>query len=231
MSEHDERTAELHHPLPDHVDPDLVAQVVHGITKGHDIAARAYNDVEGWDGHCYGTVAWRLSWFQVEAHLEVRDDVKTSRPGGMFRIWHDGTKYTVYTSGSTDPNWSVFSYDFERSNGRIEVARSNHEQLTIFAEVATDTLDEPVDDEVFRELSFVYVGAADHGGCVAVYLGAPVGGESGEKTWGWVRQVYGGPSEGGFSGPNGDISPSKFGPHGGLTGGPSIEIALEEPDE
>ena len=165
--------------LPVQLPPALLDAVVRGARYGHDIAARAHIEEEGWDATTFGVNRYRLSWHWIGKFAAEVADVGVTYPDQCLRLRWDRFELGFYNGGS-GADWDVHSFDFEATARRAEVGVLNQPSLPGLEP-------EPAD---LQHLLVVYAGNPSQA-CEAVYVGAPITDpRTGHTSWAWIEPIW-----------------------------------------
>lgn len=153
--------------------------VVHGARYGHDIAARAHIEEEGWDATTFGVNRYRLSWRWIDAYSRAVPGVQVTYPDQCLRVRWGGFELGFY-NGRGGADRDVRSFDFAATARRAEVGRLNQPTLPGMEIVPAE----------LQHLLVAYAGSPANG-CEAIYVGAPIADPATKYTsWAWIEPIW-----------------------------------------
>ena len=172
--------------LPISLPSELVDAFVRGARRGHEIAARAHLEEEGWDSTTFGTNRYRLSWYWTAEFLDETDGVTVTDRSHCLRARWGHYEFAFY-NGGIGADWDPRTFEFDATARRAEVGFANMSPLPGLAP-------NPVE---LQHLIVTYTGSPERG-CLRVYVGAPITDPvSSSTSWAWIEEVWSAPSDGG----------------------------------
>src|SRR3546814_13452099 len=104
-------------PESENLPPEILEAIVRGARRGHEIAARAHLDEEGWDSTTFGTSRYRLTWHWIAQELEPIDGVQPIDPTSCLRARWADIEIGFY-NGGIGAGWDPDTFAFDSTARR-----------------------------------------------------------------------------------------------------------------